>query len=105
MQISEVEKFIKSIKKEQITISPRIEEKLKERKLDVEDIKNKILNNYIVGIVSQGEDVYKIWLEDSKHYDLNIILRIKGSMCYLVSAFPCESNRRIKHEKTKREKG
>ena len=101
MKISEVENFIKTRKTIEIDISPRVEEKLKERNLNIKEIKQMLLNNEILGIVNQGDEVYKL----TKDYDLNVIIRIKGSKCYIVTAFPCDAERRVKHEKTTREKG
>ena len=105
MKISEVENFIKTRKTIEIDISPRVEEKLKERNLNIKEIKQMLLNNEILGIVNQGDEVYKLWLEYTKDYDLNVVIRIKGSKCYIVTAFPCDTERRVKHEKTTREKG
>jgi len=100
-----VENFIKTRKSEEIEASPRVEEKLKERKLLIKDIKQIVLNNKMLGIVNQGGDVYKIWFEYTREHDFNVIIRIKGAKCYIVTAFPCEMERRVRHEKTRREKG
>jgi len=105
MKIKDVEEFIKSRKPEEISASQKIEEKLNDRKLELEKIKEIISNNDIVGILGQEGNVYKSWFKYEQNKDLNIIVRIKGNNLYIVSAFPCEIERRVKHEKTKREKG
>jgi hypothetical protein len=51
MKIREVEDFIKTRKREQIDASPKVKEKLKERNLDMEHVKDVILNNDICAII------------------------------------------------------
>lgn len=74
-KISEVEKLIEDIKKDNLKFSYHAKERINDRNLTFGEIEDCILNSIIYGIIYQEENRYKLILKFDDIFDLYLIVR------------------------------
>ena len=97
MDVGEALSIIKIGFQQDFIESKHFLDQCKDRNLNVNSVKKVIKNNDVLGILEQGENLYKIWFFYERRKDLNIILRIlSNKKLRLITIFPCYSERRKK---------
>lgn len=95
MDLQTALELIRNSLSENIAFTKHFVDQCIDRKLDENRIRKILLDSRILGILEQGEALYKIWFFYEKNKDLNIILRISNNEdIRLVTVFPCYSDRR-----------
>jgi len=97
MNISNALAIIKRGLKKDFVEAVHFKDQCSERNLDLDEIRELIKKNKILGIIEQNENLYKVWFFYKTGKDLNMILRIlPGKRLRLITLFPCKIERRIR---------
>ena len=95
MDLSDTLRYIMNQLKEDIIESEHFLRRCRERGFDPRRIRSTMTESRILGILEQGENLYKLWYHLSKEKDLNIVVKItKEGRIKIVIVFPCNIDKR-----------
>lgn len=86
--------IIKCLRNNNYKETKHFREKCKERELDIENIRNILKKNKILGLEEQNKNLYKIFIYYNKTKDLIIIINTAYSKIKLLTVFIQDSLRR-----------